>query len=106
MKIYFQENESKGLIYRDYTSFSEDSFLTDLSNSIWNFQYYGAFETKTVEVLDKYTPQKAKLLRGNHKPYASKNLRKEIMKKSQLKRIAKKTGKDTLICKSFENKEI
>ena len=64
LKTSFQKNEPKRLIYRDYTSFSKDSFLTDLSNSIKNSQIYEAFETWTIEVLDKHTPRKSKLLRG------------------------------------------
>ena len=75
--------------YGDYTSFSEESFLTDLLNSIKNILYYEAFENKPV-------PRKTKLLRGNHKHYISKKkLRKEIKKRSQLKGTANNTGKDT-----------
>ena len=65
-----------------------------LSNSIENSQCYEVFETKTVKVLDKHAPRKTKLLRGNHKFHVSKKLRKEIMKRSQLKNIANKTGED------------
>ena len=72
LKTYFQKSEPKRLVYRDYTSFSKDSFLTDLSNSIENSQCYEAFETKTAEVVDKHTPRKTKLLRGNHNPHVSK----------------------------------
>ena len=64
LKNSFQENELKRLTYRGYTSFSKDSFLTDLSNSIGNSQFYEAFETKTVEVLDKHAPQKPSCLEG------------------------------------------
>ena len=71
LKTSFQKIEPKIVIYRDYTSFSKDSFLTDLSNSIENFQCYEAFESKTVEVLGKSTPRKTTLLRGNHKPHVS-----------------------------------
>ena len=94
LKTFFQKDEPKRLIYRDYTSFSKDSLLTDLSNSIENFQCYEALETKTVEVLDKHAPRKTKFLRGNHKPRVSKKLKKEIMKRSQLKSFANKTSKD------------
>ena len=76
------------------TSFSKDSFLTDLSNSIENSQCHEAFETKIVEILDKHAPRKIKLLKGKHKPHISKKLRKEIIKRTQLKSIANKTGKD------------
>ena len=85
LKSYFQKIEPIRLIYRDYTSFSKDSFSTDLPNSIENSQSYEAFETKIVEVLDKHASRKTKLLRGNQKPHLSKKLRKEIMKRSQLK---------------------
>ena len=94
IKTSFQNNEPKGLVYRDYTSFSKDSFLSDLSNSIENSQCYEAFETKAVEASDKHAPRKTKLLRANHKPHVSKKLRKAIMKRSQLKIIANKTSKD------------
>ena len=94
LKTSFPKNESKSLIYRDYTSFTKDSFLTDLSNSIEISQCYEAFETKTVEVLDKDSPRKTKLVTGNHKPHVSKKLRKGIMKTSQLKSIANKSGRD------------
>ena len=46
------------MIYRDYTYFSNDSFLTYLSISIENSQSYEAFETKTVEILGKLAPRK------------------------------------------------
>ena len=94
LKTSFQKDEPKRLIYRDYTFFSKDSLLTDLSNSIENSQCYEALETKTVEVLDKHASRKTKFLRGNHKPCVSKKLRKEIMKRSQLKSFANKTSKD------------
>ena len=84
----------KKLIYRDYTSFSKESFLNNLSDSTENCQSYEAFETKTVEVLGKHAPRKTKSLRGNRKLHLSNKLRKEIMKRSQLKSIAIKTGKD------------
>ena len=46
------------MIYRDYTYFSKDSFLTYLSISIENSESFEAFETKTVEILDKHAPRK------------------------------------------------
>ena len=91
-KTSFQKNEQKRLIYRDYTFFSKG--VTDLSNSIKNSQCYETFETKTDKVLDKHAPRETNLLRGNHKPHVSKKLWKEIRKRSQLKSIASKTGKD------------
>ena len=65
-----------------------------MSNSIENYHSYEAFGSKTVEVLGKHAPRKTKFLRGNHKLHLSKKLRKDIMKRSQLKSIANKTCKD------------
>ena len=65
-----------------------------MSNSIENYHSYEAFGTKTVEVLGKHAPRKTKFLRGNHKLHLSEKLRKDIMKRSQLKSIANKTCKD------------
>ena len=46
-------------IYRDYTSFTQDSSSIYQSDSIKNSQCYEAFETKTVKALDKHAPQKS-----------------------------------------------
>ena len=89
-----QKSDLKRLNHRSCTSFSKIYFLMDLSNFLENSQSYETFETKAVEVLDKHAPQNIKLLRGNHKLCFSKKLRKEKMKRSQLKSIANKTGKD------------
>ena len=86
LKTSFQKNEPKRLIYRDYTSFSKDSFLTDLSNSIENSQCYEAFETKTIEVLDRHAPRKPKFLGGNHKPHVSKKTEKRDNEKISVKK--------------------
>ena len=81
----FQKIEPKKLVYRNYTSFLEDSLLTDLSNPVQDSQCYEVFEAKTVEVLVKHAPGKTSFLRGGYKLHASKKLRKDIIKGSQLK---------------------
>ena len=52
---------------------------------------YNEFESIFVKVLDSYAPKKMKIVRGNHKPHITKQLRKAIMKRSQLKNKANKT---------------
>ena len=37
-----------------------------------------------MSTLDKHAPVKSKLIRGNHKPYISKTMRKAIMRRSEL----------------------
>ena len=43
--------------------------------------------------MNDHTPIKTSKVRGNTKPHVNKNLRKEIMKRSNLKNIANKSGK-------------
>ena len=43
--------------------------------------------------MNNYTPIKTSKVRGNTKPHVNKNHRKEIMKRSNLKNIANKSGK-------------
>ena len=45
---------------------------------------YETFEEKFLKVLNKHAPSKKKFIRANHAPYMTKNLRKAIMKRSQL----------------------
>ena len=54
LKTSFQKRNPKKIVYIDYISFSDDCFLTNLSNSIENAQCYEAFEAKTVEVFNHY----------------------------------------------------
>ena len=43
--------------------------------------------------MNNHAPIKTSKVRGNTKPHLNKNLRKEIMKRSNLKNIANKLGK-------------
>ena len=45
-----------------------------------------------LSTLDKHAPVKEKLIRGNNKPFITKELRKEIFKRSRLKNKANKSG--------------
>ena len=61
LETFFRKIDRKVWLHqsvRDYASFSKDSFLTDLSNSIEKSQSYETFEIKTADVLDKHAPQK------------------------------------------------
>ena len=58
---------------------------------------YETFEEEFLKVLNKHAPLKKKFIRVNHAPYMTKNLRKAIMKRSQLenKYISNSTVKNT-----------
>ena len=48
---------------------------------------YSSFENVFIDVLNTYAPIKKKVIRSNHAPYATKALRKTIMKRSLLEKI-------------------
>ena len=65
------------------------NFPMDLENKLEELEecpkHHENFEKTFVNVLDAHAPRKTKVLRGNHKPPVDKNLRKAIMKRSDLK---------------------
>ena len=54
---------------------------------------YGIFEKTFEYAWNAHAPKKTKFLHGNQKPHVDKNLRKAIMKRSQLKNKANRTKK-------------
>ena len=54
---------------------------------------YSKSEKEFIDTLNKHTPKKTKLFRGNQKPIADKVLRSAIMKRSRLKNKANRTYK-------------
>ena len=52
---------------------------------------YESFENVFVTVLDTSALRKTKILHGNQKPHVEKNLRKAIIKRSDLKSKANRT---------------
>ena len=55
---------------------------------------YGNFESIFLKMLEANAPAKVKIVRGNNKPHMNRNLRRAIMKRSTLKRIANKTKRE------------
>ena len=92
LKTTFEYEESKKVTYRNYKQFQWETFEKDLSSSLRNCNgEYENYEQNFIKVLNTHAPKKVKILRGNHKPYYYKNLRKAIMKRSRLKNKAKRT---------------
>ena len=50
-----------------------------------------------VKTLNKHAPLKTKVIRGNHKSFITKNLRKAIMKRSALKKRANVSNNPEII---------
>ena len=82
LKTTFTKMKPKKIIYRDFKSFSKNVFLNDLSRTIGNADDFNTFESKTIDIINKHAPKKTKVLRGNHKPHVSSEMRKAIMKRS------------------------
>ena len=92
LKTTFKKEESKKFIFCDYKNFDNTNFQIDLESELSNCpKKYGIFEKTFENVLNAHAPKKIKFLRGNQKPHVDKNLRKAIMKRSQLKNKANRT---------------
>ena len=74
-------------------NFSGQSFLQDLKQGLSKTGNFSDFNNEFKNTLNNHAPIKTSKVRGNTKPHANKNLRKEIMKRSNLKNIANKSGK-------------
>ena len=87
LKSTFQQKEPKCLIYRDHKTFmwswGSITELNRLIRCIWQLFMYSS--------LNKHAPKKKKVLQGNEKPHMNKYLRRAIMKRSKLKKVANKT---------------
>ena len=75
------------LQYRNYKKFEVHSFLQDVEQLPEKISYT-EWEKDFVKTLNKHAPLKTKVIRGNHKSFITKNLRKAIMKRSALKKRA------------------
>ena len=93
LKLKFQKLPPVKFFYRDFKTFSIESFKNSLSLELSKASYtsYEKLEDTLSNLLHKFAPKKCKILRGNNKPHCGKKLRKEIMKRSRLKNIANKT---------------
>ena len=92
LKTTFKKEDSKLLIYHDYKNFNNEYFQNNLKNGLPKCpNNYKPFENVFVTVLDRHAPRKTKILWENQKPHVDKNLRKAIMKRSELKSKGNRT---------------
>ena len=88
LKSTYTRIKPKNIVYRCFRNFSELNFQNELAIETRNFDRdisdYDVFETIFESVLDKHAPKKSKLVRGNEKPHMNKELKRAIMKRSQL----------------------
>ena len=106
LKTTFKKIRPKKVTYRDYKKFNREVFEEELQMKLdSNIHKYSSFETIFLEVLNKHAPIKNKFIRANHAPYMTKNLRKAIMKRSQLetKYMKNKTPDNLKLYKKHRN---
>ena len=88
LKSKFTKLGPKKFKYRNYKNFDQVSFLYELSLALQNVTNFSDFNALFISILNKHAPLKTRFLRANSKPHMSKELRKAIMLRSQLKNKA------------------
>ena len=83
-KMKFHKQKPKLITYRTYKNFDCDSFKRDLNIFSPLFKNYNDFQSTFMKLLNQHAPLKQKFLRANEVPYMTKQLRKAIMRRSQL----------------------
>ena len=85
-KTTFIKSTPKEFFYRDYKHFNHECFEKELKCALSTFDKinYQEFDRTFIEILNKYTPVKKKLVRANQAPYMTKAFRKVIMRRSEL----------------------
>ena len=74
--------------YINYKNFDKSSFFLDLKStnldsfSIDSDENYIFLTNQFLKLVNQHAPLKVKILRGNHAPFAEKQLRKDIYKRT------------------------
>ena len=84
LKSTFPKVRLKQIDYRKFKIFDLNHFKNEIRTKTQLIDKYETFEEEFLKVLNKHAPLKKKFIRANHAPYMTKNLRKAIMKRSQL----------------------
>ena len=84
-KMSFQQLQSKILNYRDYTSFDNQKFWSDIWKMNLNAADVGGFMKAVFRIFIKHAPIKRKYFRVIEAPFMTKDLHKAVMKRSKLR---------------------
>ena len=91
MRKNFRKLKPRVINYRSYRHFSNEAFWESLLKKLSQQTFvnndcgFEKFCNITLKKLDKYAPCKAKHARGNQMPFMTKDLSKNIIKKSRLR---------------------
>ena len=84
-KMGFQKLKTQVITYRNYKNFNMDRFQADIKTCGFDTKDINSFKEAILSVFSKYAPNKKKHIRANEAPFMTKNLHKEIMKRSRLR---------------------
>ena len=84
LKSTFSKVRPTQIVYRKFKNIDFNSFKNVIRAKMQSIDKYETFENEFLKVSNKHAPLKKKFVRANRVPYTTKNLRKAIMKRSQL----------------------
>ena len=91
IKSHFSRLEPKIIHYRNFKRFDEQKFIADVKNADFSFETddpnesYSALTNTFSLIVEKHAPLEKKIVRGNHAPFITKDLRKAIYTRSKLR---------------------
>ena len=91
IKSHFSRLKPKIIHYRNFQRFDEQKFIADVKNADFSFETddpnesYSALTNTFSLIVEKHAPLKKKIVRGNHAPFITKDLRKAIYTRSKLR---------------------
>ena len=81
----FQNKLLKIITYRDYKKVDNAKFRDDVNNLIFYQFDVSNFKETIFNIFNKHAPIKQKYIRTNETPFMTKELHREIMKRSRLR---------------------
>ena len=81
--MHFQKKLTKIITYRDYKKCDNAKFRDDVNSFVFDQCDVSNFKETMFNIFDKHAPMKQKYLRANEAPFITKELHREIMKRSR-----------------------
>ena len=91
LKTFFKKSPPKLIFYRDYKNYSNEGFRKELDFILHNYNLLNmsndGFNILFMKIFDKHAPLKKKYVMATEGPFMTKELRKEIMKRTKILNI-------------------
>jgi len=89
LRCHYEKIPPKNFIYRDMKNFNEELFINDIKNipmsELHRFENpFTGYETLFKCIVDRHCPIKTKTVRGNDKPFMTKELSKAMKDRSRI----------------------